>query len=150
MSLAYAARRLIQMVPVVVGMTMIVFLMIHLVPGDPARVRRVLERWYAARARTQFRKRLGVCLGTAVGRSVDPPKLQIRRMTKRWGSCGPSGTLTLNLDLIRAPRPCIDYVIVHELCHLKHPNHSQEFYRLLSTAMPDWQERKMRLERMLA
>jgi predicted metal-dependent hydrolase len=119
-------------------------------PGEAARVRQLLARWYRARARRWFRTRLGACLRSAAGRGLDPPRLQIRRMAARWGSCGPSGTLTLNVDLIRAPRACVDYVIVHELCHLRHPNHSPEFYRLLETSMPDWRERKLRLEKMLA
>ncbi|MCW3054840.1 MAG: metal-dependent hydrolase, partial [Chthonomonadales bacterium] len=57
---------------------------------------------------------------------------------------------TLNIDLVRAPRACIDYVILHEICHLVHPNHSREFYKLLGAIMPDWRTRKMRLEKMLS
>jgi predicted metal-dependent hydrolase len=121
--------------------------------GDPTnqdRIRTLLERWYRARAEMQFQVRLGECMNSSLGRDLPMPRLRIRRMVCRWGSCSPSGTLSLNLDLIRAPRACIDYVITHELCHLRHRNHSPEFYRLLSSMMPDWQERKLRLEKMLA
>jgi len=74
------------------------------------------------------------------------PRLQVRRNEKRWGSLSRGGILTLNTDLIRAPRECIDYVITHELCHLKCHDHSPEFYRLLEKVMPDWEKRKHKLE----
>ena len=57
-----------------------------------------------------------------------------------------SGTLTLNRDLIKAPKECIEYVIFHELCHLEHHNHGPEFYRLLERSLPDWVKRKYKLE----
>ena len=67
-------------------------------------------------------------------------------MNKRWGSLSPKGTLTLNLNLIKAPVDCIDYVIVHELCHLIQPNHSPKFYKLIKKLMPDYQKLKNKLE----
>ncbi len=67
-------------------------------------------------------------------------------MHKRWGSCTPDGKVMLNLDLVKAPVDCIEYVIVHELCHKEVPHHGPEFYRLLSRFLPDWEERKERLE----
>jgi len=63
-----------------------------------------------------------------------------------WRSLSHSGVMTLNRELIRAPCECIDYVVTHELCHLKYKNHSPEFYRLLEQTMPDWETRKHRLE----
>jgi hypothetical protein len=67
-------------------------------------------------------------------------------MKTRWGSLAKSGALTLNTDLVRAPLECIEYVITHELCHLKHHDHSSGFYKLLEKVMPDWEKRKRRLE----
>lgn len=128
-------------------------------PAEAEQVRRSLYDWYAAHAQARFPERLAVCLH-AVGRHTETPQLQIQRMRKRWGTCRPSGVsasgvsisgiLTLNVDLIRAPRACIDYVILHELCHLHYPNHSPQFYDLLTRVLPNWQAAKLRLEQALS
>ncbi len=78
------------------------------------------------------------------------PKLVVRRMEKRWGSCTAEGKVTLNPEIIKAPVKCIDYVIVHELCHIIHHNHSKEFYKLQLKMMPDCNKWKMKLEKYLA
>ena len=70
-------------------------------------------------------------------------------MQSRWGSLSQAGTMTLNANLVRAPRACIEYVIAHELCHLMHRDHGTAFYRLLGRVMPDWESRKQRLETVL-
>ncbi len=63
-------------------------------------------------------------------------------MQTQWGSCSPNGRITLNPLLVKAPRECIDYVILHELCHIAEHNHSERFYRLLSQVMPKWEKTK--------
>ena len=74
------------------------------------------------------------------------PKLRIRTMKSCWGSCLVNkGIITLNRKLLMKPRECIEYVMVHELCHFIHPNHSKEFYKFMEQFMPDWRERKGRL-----
>lgn len=78
---------------------------------------------------------------------VDMPQIRISEMKKRWGSCLPQkGVITLNTLLLEAPRPCIEYVILHEMCHLVHPNHSKDFYNFLTIFMPDWKEQKKLLD----
>jgi len=67
-------------------------------------------------------------------------------MKKRWGSLTPSNKLILNPELIKAPVKCIDYVIIHELCHIVNPNHGKEFYQLQKKMMPDWKRWKDKLE----
>lgn len=114
-------------------------------PSDPDRVRALLEGWYRTRAGVVFPQRLERCLASATVLQEGASALQIRKMSRRWGSCTEAGTITLNLDLIKAPSPCIDYVIMHELCHLKVLHHGAEFYRLLTRYMPDWQRRRERL-----
>lgn len=118
------------------------------VNGDvaPDRVKRLLDTWYAEKARVRFREVLERCLSEFERLGLAAPKLMIRRMKTRWGSLSANGTLTLNVELIQAPRECIEYVITHELCHLKHRHHDALFYRLLEHRMPDWERRKHKLE----
>ena len=71
------------------------------------------------------------------------PKVRIRTMKSCWGSCLVNkGIITLNRKLLMKPRECIEYVVVHELCHFVHPNHSKQFYGFMEQFMPDWRERK--------
>ncbi len=79
--------------------------------------------------------------------NVKNPKIIIRKMNKRWGSCLPKeNKIILNLKLIKAPICCIEYVILHELCHFKYQNHSKQFYNHINVFMPDWKERKKILD----
>ena len=79
---------------------------------------------------------------------IEKPTLRIRDMETRWGSClAKKGIVTLNKRLLEAPRNCIEYVVMHELCHFMHPNHSKYFYAFLSILMPDWKERKQFLDK---
>lgn len=117
-------------------------------PERPETTRNLLDEWYAERAKAKFNERLAVCLEKLPDPEFFKPKsILIRQMVSRWGSMTPSGTLVLNKQLIKAPIQSIDYVIVHELCHIKHPDHSSDFYNFLSRIMPDWEKRKMKLER---
>jgi predicted metal-dependent hydrolase len=68
-------------------------------------------------------------------------------MPKRWGSASSGGRIALTPELIHAPSACIVYVIAHEICHLRHPSHSPQFFQLLTSLLPDWQRWKDRLER---
>lgn len=115
-------------------------------PGtpDPTRVRALVRRWYLDRARVVFGEMLESSLLRFEG--VQHPRLSVRAMKSRWGSLSRAGTMTLNVDLVRAPRPCIEYVVTHELCHTKHRDHDARFFELLGTVMPDWEQRKERLE----
>jgi hypothetical protein len=112
--------------------------------GDRART--LLQRWYADKAASRFQESFDRCWSLFEKHSLTRPRLQIRRMKKRWGSLSKNGVLTLNTDLVRATRECIDYVITHELCHLQCHDHGPGFYRLLEKVMPDWEKRKHKLE----
>lgn len=110
------------------------------------KVKSLLDGWYAGRAAVKFEESFTHCWPYFDKLNLLKPRLQIRRMQKRWGSLSKGGQLTLNTDLIRAPKECIDYVITHELCHLQCHDHSSDFYRLLEKMMPDWEKRKHKLE----
>lgn len=116
---------------------------------SPQKVRAALENWYRIRAREVFERRLDAVLPQTLW-LASRPKLRLLTMRTQWGSCSPGGSLTLNPHLVKAPRECIDYVLVHELCHLAEHNHSDRFYRLLTQVMPDWQPIKQRLDRLAA
>ena len=105
---------------------------------------KLLEVWYQQRAAKVLKERFEAVL--AVFKCPDAPRLKIRTMKTRWGSCSKKGAITLNPKLIQTPSYCIDYVIMHELCHLIEHNHSPQYYKLLDRMMPDWQSRKKRLE----
>ena len=117
---------------------------------EPQRVKTLLERWYAEKAWLRLAERLEACWDRFPSEGCERPSLAVRRMRTRWGSMSTSGTLSLSPDLVRAPRECIDYVILHELCHLVHHDHGREFRTLLERVLPDWECRKHRLELTLA
>lgn len=109
------------------------------------RIKALLDNWYRQKAAVLFAQRLEQCYAKASRFSLPFPDLRIRIMKKRWGSCNPKGSILLNLKLIQTPKSCIDYVITHELAHLKEPNHSRAYYAFLDRLMPDWREHKRRL-----
>jgi predicted metal-dependent hydrolase len=116
------------------------------VPGKPdaEHVKALLQRWYLDHAKAVFGEVLDTCLPYFKGQ----PNLRliVRTMQSRWGSLSQAGTITLNANLVRAPRACIEYVVTHELCHQQHRDHDAHFFRLLTRKMPDWEQRKQRLE----
>lgn len=112
-------------------------------------VKGLVDDWYKEHARKIFDQRLEICFEKAKGLKVPLPNIQLRKMSKRWGSCSQDGYILLTPELIKCPLYCIDYVIMHELCHLKDHTHSHNYYKLLAKFMPDWVRRKERLERAL-
>jgi hypothetical protein len=112
--------------------------------SDQERAKALLHRWYLDRARAVFSEVLDASLRRFKG--IEHPRLTVRSMQSRWGSLSRAGTMTLNVNLVRAPRSCIEYVVTHELCHATHRDHDARFFRLLDRLMPDWEQRKQRLE----
>jgi len=109
------------------------------------RVRPLVTAWFRARAEAVFGEVFAAWTERAERHGIEPQGFQIRKMANRWGSCTAEGHILLNSELIAAPLMCIEYVVVHELCHLKEHNHSNAFYRLLKAMMPDWERRRERL-----
>jgi predicted metal-dependent hydrolase len=123
------------------------FLVRHSDPDDFEEVSRLLQDWYRRHARSLFAGRVSHWISECRPLAMpEAPTVTIRKMTRRWGSCTKKGIIALNIDLIKVPLTFIDYVIVHELCHLRIHNHSPAFYKLLTRSMPDWRQRKERLE----
>ncbi|MDZ4076404.1 MAG: SprT family zinc-dependent metalloprotease [Hylemonella sp.] len=112
---------------------------------DVALIRVCIDTWYRDRAREVFKDRLKV-LAEPLRWVRKMPPFRLQFMTRQWGSCSPSGRLTLNPWLVAAPREAIDYVLLHEMCHLKYHNHGSAFYRTLSRHLPDWERVKARLD----
>jgi zinc metalloprotease len=117
---------------------------------DATHIKKLLQQWYIARATILFNKLFEEQFYLFKRFGLEKPILQIKKMEKRWGSCTPQQKIILNPELIKAPIVCINYVILHELCHLVHHNHSKAFYRLLENFMPDWQKYKQLLETKMA
>lgn len=117
------------------------------VEARAAVVKSLLDNWYQDKARLVFAERLNAVLPKATWIN-EKPSFRMMTMKKQWGSCSIRGSLILNPHLIKAPKECIDYVILHELCHISEHNHSERFWRLLTQVMPNWREVKARLDGM--
>ncbi|RME01367.1 MAG: M48 family peptidase [Calditrichaeota bacterium] len=114
---------------------------------DPEYVKQLVDRWYRQHAERKFVERMRVCQEIMRKHGVGEVALEIRMMKNRWGSCTPKGKILLNPRLIEFPTYCIDYVILHELCHILYPHHGKAFYRLLNTVLPEWENIRMRLNK---
>jgi predicted metal-dependent hydrolase len=120
-------------------------------PHNEAHTKKLVLEWYKERARIKFEERLKHCVGLFSRPEVFTPRaLIVRKLELRWGSMSAAHRLLLNRRLIEAPVDAIDYVITHELCHIQELHHGPKFYELLSSSMPDWENRKAKLERLLA
>lgn len=117
-------------------------------PHNTERKKKLLDKWYRAQARMVFAERLEAVYPEAARQGIPYPRMKIRLMKTRWGSCSSRGNINLNLRLIQTPKACIDYVIMHELAHFGEPNHSRAYYDLLGRLMPEWQVRREELKRM--
>ena len=107
------------------------------------RIKSLLKNWYRLKAELIFLERYAFCVNKVAIIGIEHHKgFELRTMFKRWGSCTKQGNIILNPELIAAPKECIDYVITHELCHLKERNHSVKFYKLLTAVMKDWELRR--------
>lgn len=116
---------------------------------DASAIRRLFGQWQACELHRAVEPITERHFPAFVTFGKDSPTLRFRSMTSRWGSCRPSdGVITLNTCLAGAPLSCVEYVLIHELTHLHHPDHSPRFYAALSAYLPDWQARKAELDRL--
>jgi predicted metal-dependent hydrolase len=106
---------------------------------DPATLRDALEAWYRRQARTIFAARVAhwnARFGFTYGR------ISIKDQKSRWGSCSHSGNLNFNWRLLLAPADVLDYIVIHELAHLKEANHSPRFWAIVATLCPDYKQQR--------
>jgi len=125
-------------------------LRIHAADTKPEALKQQLNGWYKQKAAIVFNELLEEVLPKFNRYKIKKPSLSIRYMSMRWGSCTPAGKISLNPELVKAPKGSIVYVIIHELSHLVHHNHSKAFHNLQSRILPDWRKWKDRLEHGLA
>ena len=123
---------------------------IKVMTTDKLRVRQLVNEWYLQHARINFYTIAQLLIDKFKKHKVEPSSIVLREMPTRWGSCTPKGKIILNPELIKAPKGCIEYVIIHELCHLIHHDHTQKFIDLQTKEMPDWEKWKSKLEKLLA
>lgn len=112
--------------------------------GKKRIARRLLTHWLRRHARSILANRMKIY---AKKLNLSIPMHDVANQTKRWGSCSHKGKIRFNWHIIMAPLSLVDYVVAHELCHLKHQNHSQEFWKLLGTIMPDYEAKRERLRK---
>jgi predicted metal-dependent hydrolase len=115
--------------------------------SDTQTVKKSVDTWYRKRTHEVLGRYMEKCYRIASRHGISEPVVTIRLMRRRWGSCSPSGRITLNVKLVSVPVHCIEYVIMHELCHLNNHDHSKAFYALLTRCMPDWRQRKETLDK---
>ena len=120
---------------------------VHVRDTAPSNVKAKMRAWYRVKSQSYFTRRLDELLDR-LPMSSSRPAFDLKHMSKRWGSCSVDGKLTLNPFLIKSPRECVDYVLLHELCHLIEHNHSPKFFALLDQHSPNWRRVKRDLDDM--
>ena len=113
-------------------------------------VKKLLAQWYYQHAEKKFNTLALEAYSKFKEYNFEMPKIEIRRMAKRWGSCNTIDKIILNPEIIKASSKCIEYVLIHEMCHLVITNHDSKFYNTLTSVMPSWQKWKNKLEQNLS
>ncbi|MCR6640104.1 MAG: M48 family metallopeptidase [Sporocytophaga sp.] len=117
---------------------------------DKNKVKQLVNDWYLKNAKLKLHAIAQPIIEKFKKYKVEPSSIVLRDMPTRWGSCTPKGKIILNPELIKAPKGCIEYVVIHELCHLIHHDHTQKFIDLQMKEMKDWEKWKAKLEKLLA
>ena len=122
---------------------------IEVITTDESKTKVLLLNWYRGHAKKKFASIAEPLIQKFKRYDVEPLGIYVQEMPRRWGSCTPKGKIILNPELIKAPRECIEYVIVHELCHLIHRDHTRKFFDLQTKEMPEWRKWKAKLEKVM-
>jgi predicted metal-dependent hydrolase len=111
---------------------------------DNEPIKRVVQKWYGIEAQRVFAQRVLHFTGLM---GVQPARVLVRNQSSRWGSCASDGSVRFCWRLILAPRRVLDYVVVHELSHLRHPHHQRSFWACVEATLPNYQELRAELKR---
>jgi predicted metal-dependent hydrolase len=106
--------------------------------GDSKRIKTILDKWYREQARLHFSLLFDMILAKYENYNFKPTEIVVRPSKSRWGSCSSKGRISISSELIKLDEKFYEYIIIHELCHLKHPNHGKCFYLLLEEILPDY------------
>jgi len=98
-------------------------------------IAKALASFFRQKAKLKIIPRLAKWVETT---GLEPTAVRFRKLSKRWGSCTAANDIIINYDAVQLPFTAIDYIIVHELAHIKHKNHSRAFYREVAKYIPDW------------
>ena len=116
-------------------------------PEDQHDINRQFNNWWQKNSKQCFIMQLDKLYPIIEKHGFAKPKIVVKKMKTLWGSCSRNrGIINLNYYLYKAPIPCVDYVILHELAHFIYPYHNKDFYDFLTIYMPDWKERKRQLD----
>lgn len=115
--------------------------------NDPLLIREILESWFSFVAKQKLPGEFKEVLLKYIDHGLSPTGLRVRKMKTRWGSCSTKGGIALSYDLIRLDSKCREYVMVHELCHLRHHNHGKGFYDFLTDLYPGWKEARAEIKK---
>lgn len=107
--------------------------------NDQEIIKNTLERWYKDKAKEKIKERIEYYSSRF---EVNPKRVIIKDQQKRWGSCTKDNQLLFNWKCMMAPSTVLDYIVVHEMCHMAYMNHSKEFWHLLKRILPDYENRK--------
>ena len=107
--------------------------------SDQALIRKLLQDWYLDRASDKLEQK-SIKYSEQMG--VQPTKIKVKEYKSRWGSCNSRGEISYNWKIIMTPHRIVDYVVIHELCHLIHHNHSPEYWHQVRSIVPDYQDKR--------
>lgn len=114
--------------------------------STPEELAGMVEAWYLREAQAFLPARTRELAAVHSALLPAPGAVNVRKMKRRWGTCHTGGAIWLNRELIKKDPELIDYVIIHELCHLVHHNHGKEYYELLGMIVPDFRDKRKRLQ----
>jgi len=120
------------------------------VEKNTAAAEKILKKWFYDQAAVLIPEKIRVLLERYQNYGFRPSMITIRTMKRRWGSCSSKGRITINSELVKIDDIFTDYVILHELCHLKQHNHGTGYYKLLSEVFPEWKNVRKELRKYLS